>query len=123
MEFLILSIPLVQRIKRKPGIYITQDPYGAFSMANRIGFVYKGRIQQIGTPDELVQSPANLFVARFLSEPTINVMEGYVQLVGTRYQLRTDSLTVALNPDQIFFFHPQTEELLNPTAATVFAMH
>ncbi|GCE16515.1 ABC transporter ATP-binding protein [Dictyobacter kobayashii] len=206
------EILMVQRIKKKPGIYITQDHYEAFSMANRIGVISQGRIQQVGTPDELVQTPANLFVARFLCDPPLNTIEGYIQLVGTRYYLRTDSLsfsfppqwtpllsrlgpqskiilgirpniivpewsintmgpaprvmlraqvihsgpmmgrrtvllrasqhtefmaefkdnfsikdgqilTIAINPDQIFFFHPHTEELLNPTAQSVFSLH
>ena len=92
------EILMVQRIKKKPGIYITQDQFEAFSMANRIGLVADGRIQQIGSPDELVQTPANLFVARFLSDPPLNIIEGYIQLVGTRYHLRSECLTISFPP-------------------------
>jgi multiple sugar transport system ATP-binding protein len=54
------------------------------TMATRIAVMDGGVIQQIGTPDEIYESPANLFVARFVGSPPMNVLETTVQLTGNR---------------------------------------
>ncbi len=90
------EIMMVHRIKHKPCIYITHDQDEAFAMANRIAVLAHGKIQQIGTPDELMRRPSNLFVARFLGSPPINTLESLVQHVETRYRLRADGMYFAL---------------------------
>jgi multiple sugar transport system ATP-binding protein len=56
-------------------IYVTHDQVEAMTMADRIVVMNKGVIQQIGTPVELYNNPANLFVATFIGEPEINIIK------------------------------------------------
>lgn len=93
----------LKQLQRKLGItfiYVTHDQEEALSMSDRILVLQDGRAQQVGTPREIYESPANLFVARFIGE--INVFDGVVQeeladfhyevLLSGRYrrQVRTD---------------------------------
>ncbi len=56
-------------------IYVTHDQVEALTLADRIVVMNDGYIQQIGTPMELYEQPANLFVARFIGSPTMNVLD------------------------------------------------
>ena len=55
-------------------IYVTHDQAEAMTMASRIVVMSRGFVQQIGTPEEIYDNPANLFVAKFIGSPAINVM-------------------------------------------------
>jgi multiple sugar transport system ATP-binding protein len=57
-------------------IYVTHDQVEAMTLADRIAVMKQGVIQQIGTPDEIYNRPANLFVAGFLGSPTMNTIRG-----------------------------------------------
>jgi multiple sugar transport system ATP-binding protein len=54
-------------------IYVTHDQVEAMSLADRIVVMHEGQLQQVGTPDEVYQRPANLFVAQFVGSPVMNV--------------------------------------------------
>jgi iron(III) transport system ATP-binding protein len=69
----------LRALQRKLGltaIYVTHDQEEANAIADRIAVLDQGRIQQIGTPAELYDSPANRFVATFLG--TANLIEGRI---------------------------------------------
>ena len=55
-------------------IYVTHDQVEAMTLADRIVVLYKGKIEQVGTPLELYNAPANLFVAKFIGTPKINIL-------------------------------------------------
>lgn len=57
-----------------PFIYVTHDQVDAMTMATKIVVMDQGRIQQIGTPAEIYDTPANLFVAGFVGTPKINLL-------------------------------------------------
>ncbi|WP_412050098.1 ABC transporter ATP-binding protein [Hoeflea sp. Naph1] len=59
-------------------VYVTHDQVEAMTMADRIVVMNDGRIEQIGTPLELYDNPANLFVAGFIGSPAMNMIEGTV---------------------------------------------
>ncbi len=59
-------------------IYVTHDQVEAMTLADRIVMLNKGHIEQIGTPVELYNSPASLFVAGFIGTPKINVIPAQV---------------------------------------------
>ena len=59
-------------------IYVTHDQVEAMTMADKIVVMKLGVIQQIGTPHELYYDPANLFVATFIGDPEINVLDAVV---------------------------------------------
>jgi sn-glycerol 3-phosphate transport system ATP-binding protein len=55
-------------------VYVTHDQVEAMSMADRVVLLNKGRIEQDGTPAELYETPANVFVARFIGTPPMNLL-------------------------------------------------
>ena len=56
-------------------IYVTHDQTEAMTMATRIVVMSKGFVQQIGTPKEIYNHPVNIFVAKFIGSPAMNVLE------------------------------------------------
>jgi multiple sugar transport system ATP-binding protein len=73
---------LHQRL-RTTSVYVTHDQIEALTMADRIVVMNAGRIEQIGTPLELYDTPANLFVADFIGSPSMNFIRGTVHSDGT----------------------------------------
>ncbi|AJE48662.1 ABC transporter ATP-binding protein [Celeribacter indicus] len=69
----------------KTFIYVTHDQIEAMTMATKIIVMDKGRIQQIGTPDDIYERPANTFVARFVGAPPMNLLP--VAAEGARLSL------------------------------------
>ncbi|MQA03715.1 MAG: ATP-binding cassette domain-containing protein [Streptosporangiales bacterium] len=57
-------------------LYVTHDYVEALALADRIGVLYHGRILQLGTPQELWQTPANAYVASAFGKPRINLVQG-----------------------------------------------
>ncbi len=62
----------------KTTVYVTHDQIEAMTLASRIVIFDKGRIQQVGTPSEVFNRPANLFVAGFIGTPTMNFLDAQV---------------------------------------------
>ena len=65
-------------------IYVTHDQVEAMTLADRIVVLEFGKIAQVGTPRELYERPANLFVAQFIGSPKMNVLPCTVS--GDRFQ-------------------------------------
>jgi multiple sugar transport system ATP-binding protein len=78
---------LHQRLKTT-SIYVTHDQIEAMTMADRIVVMNAGRVEQIGSPLELYDNPANLFVAGFIGSPAMNFLpqrrDGRDVLLGVR---------------------------------------
>ncbi len=66
---------LHQRL-RTTSVYVTHDQVEAMTMADRIVVMHDGRVEQIGTPLDLYDNPANLFVAGFIGSPAMNFIKG-----------------------------------------------
>ncbi len=81
-------------------VYVTHDQLEAMTMADRIAVMDHGVIQQFGTPQEIYNRPANLFVAGFIGSPPMNVIEKvhvengglFAHRSGTAYALPVNSL-------------------------------
>ena len=72
----------IRRIQRETGIttiFVTHDQEEAMSISDQIVVMKLGVVQQIGEPQTVYDDPANLFVAKFLGTPPINVFEGAVK--------------------------------------------
>lgn len=72
----------IRRIQRSTGIttiFVTHDQEEAMSISDLIVVMKDGVVQQIGKPQEVYDSPVNLFVAKFLGTPPINVFDGQVK--------------------------------------------
>ncbi len=63
-------------------VYVTHDQVEAMTMADRIAIMSAGRLQQVGTPQEVYEAPANLFVAQFIGTPPMNTLPGTVTVAG-----------------------------------------
>jgi multiple sugar transport system ATP-binding protein len=74
---------LHQRLKTTT-IYVTHDQIEAMTMADKIVVLNAGRIEQVGSPLELYDRPANLFVASFIGSPSMNLLDGTVEAGGVR---------------------------------------
>ncbi len=59
-------------------IYVTHDQIEAMTLADRVVVMKSGIVQQVGTPTEIYDRPANTFVAGFIGTPAMNLMEGHV---------------------------------------------
>ena len=59
-------------------VYVTHDQIEAMTLATKIVVLKDGAIQQVGTPPEIYNRPANLFVADFMGSPAMNMLEGKV---------------------------------------------
>ena len=77
-------------------IYVTHDQTEAMTMADRIVILKLGKIQQIGTPIEVYDHPANLFVATFIGSPTTNVIE----TIYRNGKISIGDLQITLSPEQ-----------------------
>ena len=60
-------------------IYVTHDQIEAMSLADRVAVMRDGVIQQLGTPDEIYNDPANMFVAGFIGSPAMNLIGGSIR--------------------------------------------
>ena len=60
-------------------VYVTHDQIEAMTLADRVAVMHEGRIQQLGTPDEIYNDPANIFVAGFIGSPAMNLLEGRLE--------------------------------------------
>jgi multiple sugar transport system ATP-binding protein len=67
----------IKKLHQKLGttiVYVTHDQIEAMTLSTRIAVMYGGYVQQLGTPKEIYDSPANLFVATFMGSPAMNVL-------------------------------------------------
>ncbi len=66
-------------------IYVTHDQIEAMTLGQRVAVMRDGRIQQVDTPQELYERPANLFVAAFIGSPAMNLVEAEVEDARLRF--------------------------------------
>jgi multiple sugar transport system ATP-binding protein len=60
-------------------IYVTHDQIEAMTLADRVVVMNKGEVQQVGTPIEIYDRPANMFVASFIGNPAMNLLAGEIR--------------------------------------------
>jgi multiple sugar transport system ATP-binding protein len=77
-------------------IYVTHDQIEALTLADRIAVMRDRRIQQIGTPTEIYQRPANRFVATFVGSPAMSFLPGRLVLGDTDWRFAADGLDLSL---------------------------
>ncbi|QLG27808.1 sn-glycerol-3-phosphate ABC transporter ATP-binding protein UgpC [Halorarum halophilum] len=101
-------------------VYVTHDQEEALTMSDRVVILDQGELQQVGTPDEVFNEPANLFVADFVGSPSMNFFD--VRLAGNtleseafsydvsgevadriRDRATTDDLVLGIRPEHVTF--------------------
>src|SRR5271168_1636298 len=77
----------IARLQRRLGtttVYVTHDQTEAMTLGDRVVVMHGGITQQIGTPDELYERPANLFVAGFIGSPAMNFFPATLNSIGLK---------------------------------------
>lgn len=106
----------------KTTIYVTHDQVEAMTMAQKIVLMRKGRIEQVATPKEIYQRPANTFVGRFIGSPKMNFLPANLDYVNNASVIRVGETEITLphswNPPKevssvILGFRPQDTKLQN----------
>ena len=122
------EIRKIQRSTKITTVFVTHDQEEAMSISDRIVVMKEGVLQQIGAPQQVYDDPANLFVAKFLGTPPINVFDGQIQsgmlCLGGEAVLPVPGLTdqcvtVGIRPEG---FLPQTDGPLSCTLNSVEAV-
>jgi multiple sugar transport system ATP-binding protein len=91
-------------------VYVTHDQIEAMTMGDRIVVMHDGFIQQVGSPLELYDRPANRFVAGFIGSPAMNLFEAELKSTGDNVSLRAGDFTLDLPPDMAKYFQDYTEQ-------------
>ncbi|WDR07442.1 sn-glycerol-3-phosphate ABC transporter ATP-binding protein UgpC [Devosia rhodophyticola] len=105
----------IARLHRELGttmVYVTHDQVEAMTLADRIVVMNLGNIEQVGTPIELYEKPANLFVANFIGSPTMNIFDcsfangGIILPNGTflplpAYAISDQQVSLGIRPEHI----------------------
>ena len=98
----------IKRLQQEIGtttVYVTHDQVEAMTMGDRIAVMNEGRLEQVGTPAELYERPANRFVAGFIGSPGMSFAE------AARFGLEPPDATVGVRPE---FARPWEEGLIGP---------
>ena len=80
-------------------IYVTHDQTEAMTLGDRIVIMKDGFIQQIGTPQEVFDHPANVFVAGFIGMPQMNFFEGQLVAEEGKYSVKVMDAVMELSPE------------------------
>ena len=76
-------------------LYVTHDQIEALTLGDRIAVMKDGQIQQLGTPQQVYNEPANTFVASFIGHPAMNLVPPSV------FRLETDATLVGIRPEHL----------------------
>ncbi|WP_445164018.1 ABC transporter ATP-binding protein [Mycobacterium sp. Dal123C01] len=103
----------IARLQRRLGattVYVTHDQTEAMTLGDRVVVMHGGVAQQIGTPEELYERPANLFVAGFIGSPPMNFFPGTLTPTG----LTLPFGEVMLTPEvlEVIAAHPKPENVI-----------
>jgi multiple sugar transport system ATP-binding protein len=78
-------------------VYVTHDQEEALTLGDRVAVLNEGRLEQIGTPEELYDRPRNRFVAGFLGEPEMNFVQGRLLAADGEARFAAGGWSVALD--------------------------
>ncbi|MFO6422051.1 spermidine/putrescine ABC transporter ATP-binding protein PotA [Motilimonas sp. KMU-193] len=109
-----IELKRLQRQLNITFVYVTHDQEEALSMSDRIVVLNKGKVQQIGTPREIYENPANLFVARFIGE--INQFDGHVvrRIDADHVEVIAEGADWVVKTDYPFLANDKVHVLLRP---------
>lgn len=84
--------------RRHPSIWSTPDGLEALSVGDRVAVIHSGRIEQIGTPEEIFRNPASIKVARLFGDPPTNILGGKLSDEAGKAVFASTSLKLELPP-------------------------
>ncbi|HMO09330.1 MAG TPA: ABC transporter ATP-binding protein, partial [Paracoccaceae bacterium] len=102
-------------------IYVTHDQIEAMTLADRVVVMSRGEVQQVGTPLDIYDRPANTFVAGFIGSPAMNLMQG--ELRGGVFEAPNVRIPGLPGPDGpvTLGFRAEDAGLADPGAAEITA--
>jgi multiple sugar transport system ATP-binding protein len=103
----------IARLQNRLGattVYVTHDQTEAMTLGDRVVVLLAGAVQQIGTPEELYNSPANLFVAGFIGSPAMNFFPATMTDVGVR--LPFGDITLTQEVHDLLAQHPTANNVI-----------
>lgn len=103
----------IAQLQRRLGtttVYVTHDQTEAMTLGDRVVVMYGGIAQQIGTPEELYERPANLFVAGFIGLPAMNFFPARLTAIGLT--LPFGEVTLAPEVQGVIAAHPKPENVI-----------
>jgi multiple sugar transport system ATP-binding protein len=103
----------IARLQRRLGtttVYVTHDQTEAMTLGDRVVVMHSGVAQQIGTPDDLYEHPANLFVAGFIGSPAMNFFPATLTPVGLKLPFGEVMLTPELQ--EVIARHPEPASVI-----------
>jgi multiple sugar transport system ATP-binding protein len=104
------EIKHLHHVARATTIYVTHDQVEALTMSSQIAVMKEGVLQQLDTPDHVYHYPANLFVADFIGNPKVNLLDGVVNgnsvdlgrfQIGMHTLGAPEKVVVAVRPEDI----------------------
>jgi multiple sugar transport system ATP-binding protein len=94
----------IAALQRELGVttfYVTHDQVEAMTMGDRVAVIKDGYLQQVDTPQNLYDKPANVFVAAFIGSPSMNLFEGHLSLNGDGGSVKLGGQSLALAPESM----------------------
>lgn len=101
-------------------VYVTHDQIEAMTLADRVAVLEQGVLQQLGTPREIYEDPANLFVAGFIGSPPMNLLRGRHEpgtflhpagRIATSLKTEVGEATLGIRPEDCRIVEPGAGEL------------
>jgi spermidine/putrescine transport system ATP-binding protein len=116
----------IKHLQRQLGItfvFVTHDQEEAFAMSDRVVVMNDGRIEQIGSPQEIYEEPANLYVARFVGD--INILDGTItaRRNGVLYDATLEGVPFPVQTGKQFETGDRVKVLLRPEDIRLHMMH
>jgi len=94
----------LKHLQRSLGIttvYVTHDQIEAMTLGDRVAVLNEGRLEQVGTPDELYEKPANTFVATFIGSPMMNLLEAELTEEKGNFYIILGNIKIKLPDEKI----------------------
>jgi multiple sugar transport system ATP-binding protein len=94
----------IAALQRELGVttfYVTHDQVEAMTMGDRVAVIKDGYLQQVDSPQNLYDKPANIFVAAFIGSPSMNLFEGQLSFQGDSGAIKLGSQTLTLAPESL----------------------
>ena len=92
----------IAHLQRELGVttfYVTHDQVEAMTMGDRVAVIKDGYLQQVDTPQNLYDRPANVFVAAFIGSPSMNLYDAMLHVQGDGGSIKLGSQTLTLSPE------------------------
>ena len=82
-------------------VYVTHDQIEAMTLADRVAVMNKGRIVQLGKPDDIYNNPNSYFVATFVGDPQMNILKGRLEKQGKKFSLTFSGCSISIDGSDI----------------------